>query len=138
MASPPTTPLTGPTENEAGPVGLDLARLVPNPLHGAPPSKLALGDDGADSEDEYAACEDDGVPPPEGERESSEMRRRPRLLEQEVAFVDEKLPPAEKAQNDKEETLHRQVDAFKSEVVCIAIVCRMRSDLNSEWSALDA
>jgi hypothetical protein len=77
MASPPTTPLTGPTENEAGPVGLDLARLVPNPLHGAPPSKLALGDDGADSEDEYAACEDDGVPPPEGERESSEMRRRP-------------------------------------------------------------
>ena len=65
MASPPATPPTGPIENEAGPVGLDLAWLVPNPLHGAPPSKLALDDDGAeDSEDEYAACEDDGVPPP--------------------------------------------------------------------------
>jgi hypothetical protein len=69
MASPPATPPTGPTVNEAGPVGLDLARLVPNPLHGAPPSKLALDDDGADSEDEYAACEDDGVPPPPRERE---------------------------------------------------------------------
>ena len=45
-------------------MGLDLARLVPNPLHGAAPSKLALDDDGADSEDEYAECEDDGVPPP--------------------------------------------------------------------------
>ena len=54
---------------------------------------------------------------------------------------DKKLSPAEKAQNDKEEALQRQIDAFKSEAaqasesapieelvakakaVCIAIVC---------------
>jgi hypothetical protein len=59
----------------------------------------------------------------------------------ETGILEEKLSPAEKAQNDKEEALQRQIDAFKSEAaqasesapieelvakakaVCIAIVC---------------